>query len=305
MPCGCAHTGRLRAIDRRAPTPSPGQRRATAILRRLIEARQIALMRRVAGAMAVRATDAEPVPDRSVQQGLDLLRIMLGELDDLSRAEGQALDDLTIDIVMQGLRDAERISPLIGSAPSTWSEQFRQRLPEITTSLRAELAQQYRDVTEGWLDELAREVSASVAAGEDRRQLGARLAQSADIAGGFAERRAEQATRTMIEMVSRERQQAAGVEEYIWRTVGDSDVRPDHREREGMRYRYDNPPPDGHPGTPWGCRCFAEPVLPEEFAVAAQALRPADFEHDRRGPAKAPPPEYAPTLKRSLVESYL
>ncbi len=304
MPCP-AHSGRLRAMDRRAPTPSPAQRRMTAALRRLIEARQVALLRRVAGQMRVRVADAEPVPEQSVQRGVDLLRIMLSELDQISRAEGQALDDLAIDVVMEGLRDAQKIHPAIGAEPSTWQAQFRQRLPEITTTLRGELEQQYRQVTEGWLDELASELSASVAAGEDRQQLGARLAQSADVAAGFAERRAEQATRTMIELVSRERQQAAGLEEYIWRTVGDSDVRPDHRAREGMRFRYDNPPPDGHPGTPWGCRCFAEPVLPDEFAVAEQELRPADFEHDRRGPAKDPPPEYAPRLERSLIESYL
>ena len=90
MPCP-AHSGRLRAMDRRAPTPSPAQRRMTAALRRLIEARQVALLRRVAGQMRVRVADAEPVPEQSVQRGVDLLRIMLSELDQLCYVTGAAV----------------------------------------------------------------------------------------------------------------------------------------------------------------------------------------------------------------------
>jgi len=64
--------------------------------------------------------------------------------------------------------------------------------------------------------------------------------------------------------LTRERLKSVGVEEYIWRTVNDARVRPAHAEREGVKYRWDNPPSDGHPGTPVRCRCRSEAVWPEE-----------------------------------------
>ncbi len=45
---------------------------------------------------------------------------------------------------------------------------------------------------------------------------------------------------------------------YIWRTVGDSRTRSEHADREGKIFRWTNPPEDGHPGEPFGCRCWAE-----------------------------------------------
>jgi len=57
------------------------------------------------------------------------------------------------------------------------------------------------------------------------------------------------------------RQRSAGVTRYIWRTVLDSRVRPEHRRREGKKFSWTAPPADGHPGEPIQCRCFAEPIL--------------------------------------------
>lgn len=52
-----------------------------------------------------------------------------------------------------------------------------------------------------------------------------------------------------------------GIERYIWVTKGDSRVRPLHRERHGVSYRWDSPPSDGHPGWPIRCRCVAKPLI--------------------------------------------
>lgn len=69
--------------------------------------------------------------------------------------------------------------------------------------------------------------------------------------------------------VAQARHQAAGVEEYYWRTSGDGDVRPAHRALNGKRFRYDDPPVVDakrgrreHPGGDYQCRCTAEPVIP-------------------------------------------
>jgi SPP1 gp7 family putative phage head morphogenesis protein len=56
-----------------------------------------------------------------------------------------------------------------------------------------------------------------------------------------------------------------GVTDYTWRGVMDGRERPAHVRREGQRFSWDSPPPDGHPGQPIQCRCTAEPVL-DEFA---------------------------------------
>ncbi len=50
---------------------------------------------------------------------------------------------------------------------------------------------------------------------------------------------------------------------YIWRTRDDEKVRPSHAANDGQIYAWDNPPPTGHPGEDYGCRCTAEPYNPE------------------------------------------
>jgi SPP1 gp7 family putative phage head morphogenesis protein len=45
--------------------------------------------------------------------------------------------------------------------------------------------------------------------------------------------------------------------------VNDNRVRHDHQDREGRQYRWASPPPDGPPGMPINCRCYAEPVFTE------------------------------------------
>ncbi len=61
-----------------------------------------------------------------------------------------------------------------------------------------------------------------------------------------------------------------GSDGYIWRTVGDSDVRPRHRKLNGKFFSWDDPPVSGesgeraHAGMIYNCRCYPEPVLPDE-----------------------------------------
>lgn len=68
---------------------------------------------------------------------------------------------------------------------------------------------------------------------------------------------------------SRARAKSAGSVEYIWRTVGDARVRDTHVDMEGTVHSWDNPPaPEGkekyHPGCFPNCRCWAEPILPDD-----------------------------------------
>lgn len=64
------------------------------------------------------------------------------------------------------------------------------------------------------------------------------------------------------------RHKAAGVTEYVWRSSKDERVRKIHRELDGTRQSYADPPVvdergnRGNPGQWWQCRCTAEPVIP-------------------------------------------
>lgn len=69
--------------------------------------------------------------------------------------------------------------------------------------------------------------------------------------------------------VTQARHQAAGVQEYVWRTSRDERVRPAHRALDGTRHAYREPPVVDprtgrreHPGQDFQCRCTAEPVIP-------------------------------------------
>ena len=56
--------------------------------------------------------------------------------------------------------------------------------------------------------------------------------------------------------------QARPTTHYIWRTRGDGKVRPSHAANDGKIFAWDDPPPTGHPGEDYGCRCTAEPFVP-------------------------------------------
>ena len=48
---------------------------------------------------------------------------------------------------------------------------------------------------------------------------------------------------------------------YIWRTRGDANVRHSHAQNDGLVFAWNKPPATGHPGSDFGCRCWAEPIV--------------------------------------------
>jgi len=59
---------------------------------------------------------------------------------------------------------------------------------------------------------------------------------------------------------------------YIWRTRGDGKVRAAHAANNGRVFSWDNPPPTGHPGEDYNCRCTPEPYVRGESEFAYQTL---------------------------------
>ena len=52
---------------------------------------------------------------------------------------------------------------------------------------------------------------------------------------------------------------------YIWRTQDDEKVRASHAVNDDKVFAWKNPPPTGHPGEDYNCRCWAEPVNATEY----------------------------------------
>lgn len=95
-------------------------------------------------------------------------------------------------------------------------------------------------------EELERSVSDSFI--EWAQRAAARLARRAVTYARFAVTRAAAA--------------ALGAPEYTWRTQRDERVRSSHAALDGRAFNWLTGSPVGHPGQPYGCRCFAVPHLP-------------------------------------------
>lgn len=69
------------------------------------------------------------------------------------------------------------------------------------------------------------------------------------------------------------RAKAIGCTEYIWRTSQDSDVCPRCAANSGKVFRFDSPPPEGHPGAAPGCRCYPEPIISGDGRITKKRPR--------------------------------
>jgi SPP1 gp7 family putative phage head morphogenesis protein len=120
-------------------------------------------------------------------------------------------------------------------------------------------------------EDLLFEVDGIISRGARQGLRASEMAEQIEQRFGVTESRAQLIARDQTASLNGDlaqaRQQALGVEEYVWRTSMDERVRPEHAEREGEKFRWDDPPEDGHPGQPINCRCTAEPVLDEILAA--------------------------------------
>jgi SPP1 gp7 family putative phage head morphogenesis protein len=105
----------------------------------------------------------------------------------------------------------------------------------------------------------AKEVAKKIFATEDVTESRALLIARTEIARSHA-------------IIQEARATWIGSESYIWHTALDPQVRKDHRALQGQTFRWDDPPISdkkagvrAHPGCIYGCRCFAEPILPAKY----------------------------------------
>jgi len=137
---------------------------------------------------------------------------------------------------------------------------------ELITSLPLEAAQRVHTLTLKGIENATR-----------AKEIAADIYQTGQVTKSRAMLIARtEAARTASALVQA-RAQHVGSEGYIWRTVGDKDVRPEHRKLNGKFIRWDDPPiassngARAHAGQIYNCRCWPEPVIPEEAEEAAAA----------------------------------
>lgn len=135
----------------------------------------------------------------------------------------------------------------------------------------ADNVQLITNLSQEYIDQIGQTVNRGVRAGLRHESIAKQVFSPTLPAGRFrqAKTRARLIARDQINklngQLTERRQTDIGVEEYIWRTAGDTRVRSQDQAQAGKKYRWDRPPPGGHPGQKVNCRCYAEPVFGDEF----------------------------------------
>lgn len=163
----------------------------------------------------------------------------------------------------------------VNAEPSILADEFAASNAQLISSLTA-------DIVPGLRDEVVREV---VLGSSDADKAAARLLakwqkQGVPVLQDFGEVRMTGAGGSVHRLnnrvrfivhdqisklnaqITQARQVAAGIEKFTWVTMGDSRVRPLHRQINGNVYAWaEGHPTEGLPGTPPNCRCHAAAVV--------------------------------------------
>lgn len=160
-------------------------------------------------------------------------------------------------------------------------------MPELTDAIAAKLEKDYtlnqqlniKNWAPEQIERLRAMIQEAVIRGYNIQELRQAIINEWGVSANKARFLARQETSLFVSGFRDERYQSAGVEEYIWMSSHDSRCReankyggPAHGPGgplHGHRFRFDNPPRSGtrgepgNPGTAFGCRCIARPILPK------------------------------------------
>ncbi len=149
---------------------------------------------------------------------------------------------------------------IYGSIPKQRPPRDYEMLKQIWASQNLTLIKSIDDRT---METIRYALSRNVIRTVDRKELVSELTQTIKHMAGVNEKRAaliacDQVGKLNSQLAQYE-QVNQGVDSYIWQTMMDNRVRPEHAERQGKRYYWNDPPSGGHPGWAIRCRCSAIP----------------------------------------------
>lgn len=140
-------------------------------------------------------------------------------------------------------------------------------LTAITESFVSENVSLIKDLPRKTLSEIEGVIQRGVSSGALQKDISAEITKRLAIGENRAKLIARDQVGKFYGNLNRVRQQAIGVEEFIWRTAGDERVRDEHVSLDGQKFKWsEGAPGEGLPGEPINCRCYAEPVLSEILA---------------------------------------
>ena len=163
----------------------------------------------------------------------------------------------------------------------TWQEMARRmgralgteiRTAPTGAAMRALLAEQV-DLITSLPTEAAERVQRLAVQGMEAGRRASSLADEIMRSGEVTEGRANLIARTEVgraaSTLTQVRAEHVGSTGYIWRTARDGDVRPSHKKMAGKFVLWADPVTldglTGHAGALPNCRCYAEPVIPDEI----------------------------------------
>ena len=116
-------------------------------------------------------------------------------------------------------------------------------------------------IPDQFFEKLGDAVGKNMEAGMRFEDLAKEIERIGDVTESRAKLIARDQTSKMNGAFNQARQTSLGIDRYVWQTSGDERVRHDHAMNDGETFRWDKPPPTGHPGHEINCRCVAIPVF--------------------------------------------
>jgi SPP1 gp7 family putative phage head morphogenesis protein len=175
--------------------------------------------------------------------------VMLAHVD---RSDRRAWKSATSEM-SQGLQDELASAPIGNRYKELMLEQV-----DLITSLPREAAERVHKLVTENVTEQSRPT-----------EIAREIARSGEVASSRAKTIARTEVSRAATVLTQARAEFIGSDGYVWRTVRDADVRESHRKMEGKFVKWDNPPTldglTGHAGALPNCRCYPEPVIPENL----------------------------------------
>lgn len=158
-----------------------------------------------------------------------------------------------------------KISEAMGKElKSTWSNS---QVGKVATALHRDQVDKIKTLPLDAAERAQSLARAGQVGGTRATQVAEALANTEQVTGSAAVRLARTEVAKASAALTQARAAAVGVDNYVWRTALDGDVRPSHAEMEGQVCSFSDPPEVGDegahgPGEIYNCRCYAEPIVP-------------------------------------------
>jgi SPP1 gp7 family putative phage head morphogenesis protein len=254
--------GRLRRGRKMLPPRTLEREYLAAILRIMREARE-----------AVRAILIPELPNIEAQAIQDSIRV------DGYGESVQAAVNATRRVFWDEMTDdnLERIAERSGQAISTYQAQqlnlyaesvididVTALFPDATAALEGfakDNVSLIKSIPERYFAEIEQTALRNFRAGRRASDWMGELQKRYQVSRSRAALIARDQTNKLAGELNKRRQTSLGLTHYFWRDSDDERVRPTHQEFNGNKYAWNGEPrpPEGHPGEPINCRCWADP----------------------------------------------